>query len=82
MKRDVITIYEARSIKAHGCHNCVHRYGGITGREFWRCTRTGTYVSTEMKFGGKCSIGGDLMLWAPRQGLLQKLFHLIVRGEK
>jgi hypothetical protein len=35
-----------------------------------------------MKFGGKCNVGGDLLLWASRKGLFQKLFHLFVRGEK
>jgi hypothetical protein len=80
MKRDTITLYEARDVKAHGCHNCVHRHG--LSREFWRCSRVGMYTEIEMKFGGKCNVGGDLLHWAPRKGVLQKLFHLLVRGEK
>ena len=78
MKRDMITLYEAKDNKSAGCHNCMHRYG--LSREFWRCSRVGLYTDIEMRFGDKCNVGGDLLLWAPRKGLLQKLFHLLVRG--
>lgn len=64
-----------------GCHNCVHRYGGlITGREFWQCSRVGYYTSTEMKFGGRCADGKqgvELRLWAQRPSLLGRIINLV-----
>ena len=54
-----------------GCHNCVHRYG--SAREYWKCSRTGLYTDTEMRFGSKCSKGQELLLWAPRRSMVRKL---------
>jgi hypothetical protein len=60
-----------------GCYNCMHRYGWV--KEYWKCSRTGFYVSTEMKYGGRCAEGErgtELRLWAPRQSLLGRIFKI------
>lgn len=80
MKRDVITLVEERTETRKACNNCVHRYN--SPRQFWRCSRIGMYTEVEMQFGGKCNIGGRLLLWEPRKGVLQKLLHLLMRGKK
>lgn len=49
------------------CDNCAHRQGR-------RCIRTGWYCDIEMRHGGKCSKGGELLLWYPRPTLWARIF--------
>jgi hypothetical protein len=60
-----------------GCHSCVHRYG--KWREYWRCSRVGLFTDIEMRYGGKCSAGGELRLWAPRPSILHRVIKIIRR---
>jgi hypothetical protein len=45
-------------------------------REFWKCSRTGYFTETEMRYGGECASGQELRLWLPRPTLLRRMFPL------
>lgn len=77
---DVVTLYATRTNGDRNCGNCHHRHG--RNQMFWKCLRTGSYTDLEMKYGGKCSHGNELHLWAPRPSLLLRIRNYFMGARK
>lgn len=73
-KPNLVTLYASRPDAQMNCGNCAHRVGG--SHMFWKCIRTGYSTDTEMKYGGKCAQGDQLLLWAPRRSLARRFLGM------
>ena len=63
------------------CITCFHRVGW--SKEFAKCSRTGYYCNTELKYGGKCVSGLELRLYHPRITIWMKVKDLFAKsGDK